>query len=121
MDLLSCSWAALRAAVAELADPLLPVANQDKVLTTGDYLSAYVLEWTLHHPDLVAHLPGAEEPPVEGLARSREMPEEIAGFAFPASLSDKDVLRLGTGRRVPSGVERAELGGLAARLPFVLG
>ncbi len=36
---------------AELADPEQRVGTQDMVLTAGDYLSAYVLEWTLHHLD----------------------------------------------------------------------
>ena len=110
---------------AELADPGLRVATQDEVLTAGDYLSAYVLEWTLHHLDLIAHLPAAAQPPAEGLARSRVMLEKIAGAVFPASYSDADALRIGTGRRDPTEAEEAELnacgGGLAAKLPLVLG
>jgi hypothetical protein len=112
--------AAGRAAV--LADEDLRVGTRGEVLTVGDYLGAYVLEWTLHHLDLIAHLPGTAEPPAEGLARSRAMLEEIAGTAIPASLSDRDALLVGTGRRVPSDAELAELGaGLSARLPFILG
>ncbi|GAA2094485.1 maleylpyruvate isomerase N-terminal domain-containing protein [Streptomyces albiaxialis] len=106
---------------AGLADPAARVATQDMVLTAGDFLSAYVLEWTLHHLDLVAHLPDAPGPPAEGLARTREMLEKIAGAPFPASLSDTDALRIGTGRRAPGEPERAALGDLAARLPLVLG
>ncbi|MEV8566688.1 maleylpyruvate isomerase N-terminal domain-containing protein [Streptomyces sp. NPDC051322] len=106
---------------AELADPAGRVSTRDEVLTAGDYLSAYVLEWTLHHLDLTAHLPDAGEPPAEGLARSRELLEEIAGAAFPSSFSDKDALLIGTGRRGPAEAEKAELGALAARLPLVLG
>ncbi|MEV6791706.1 maleylpyruvate isomerase N-terminal domain-containing protein [Streptomyces sp. NPDC051320] len=106
---------------AELADPAGRVRTRDEVLTAGDYLSAYVLEWTLHHLDLTAHLPDAAEPPAEGLARSRELLEEIAGAAFPSSFSDKDALLIGTGRRGPAGAEQTELGELAARLPLVLG
>jgi hypothetical protein len=106
---------------AQLADPDLRVGTRDVVLTAGDYLSAYVLEWTLHHLDLGAHLPDVAEPPAAGLARTREMVEKIAGVAFPASFSDRDVLLVGTGRRVPTDAERAELGELAGRLPFVLG
>lgn len=106
---------------AELADPALRVATQGQVLTAGDYLGAYVLEWTLHHLDLIAHLPDAAQPPAEGLARSRELLEKIAGAAFPASFSDTDALLIGTGRRSPGAQERARLGELAARLPFVLG
>ncbi|RSD08713.1 maleylpyruvate isomerase [Amycolatopsis eburnea] len=106
---------------ADLADPAMRVATQDMVLTAGDYLSAYVLEWTLHHLDLVAHLPAAPPPPPEGLSRTREMLEKIAGTAFPASFSDTDVLLVATGRRSPTDAERDALGELAARLPFVLG
>jgi hypothetical protein len=106
---------------AALADPGLRVGTRDQVLTAGDYLSAYVLEWTLHHLDLIGHLPDAAEPPAEGLARSRELLEGIAGAAFPASFSDTDALLVGTGRRPPTAAEKAELGELAARLPFVLG
>lgn len=106
---------------AELADPALRVSTQDKVLTAGDYLSAYVLEWTLHHLDLVAHLPAVAGPPAETLAAARALLEQIAGFAFPASFSDTDALLAGTGRRTPTDAERAALGELAANLPLVLG
>jgi hypothetical protein len=104
---------------ARLADPALPVSTQEQTLTAGDYLDAYVLEWTLHHLDLVAQVPG-DGPPAEGLARTRSMFEQLAG-AFPASWSDTDVLLVGTGRRAPSDAEATELGDLAAKLPFVLG
>ncbi|WP_406151072.1 maleylpyruvate isomerase N-terminal domain-containing protein [Streptomyces sp. NBC_01012] len=106
---------------AGLARPGLRVATRDQVLTVDDYLTAYVLEWTLHHLDLVARLPDAPQAPEEGLRRSRLLLEEIAGAPFPASLPDKDALLVGTGRRRPDDTERAELGELAARLPFVLG
>jgi hypothetical protein len=106
---------------AKLADPSVRVSTRGEVLTTRDYLSAYVLEWTLHHLDLTAHLPDAAEPPADGLTQSREMLEKIAGAAFPASFSDKDALLVGTGRRVPSDAEKAELGELVTKLPLVLG
>ncbi|MGW5503602.1 maleylpyruvate isomerase N-terminal domain-containing protein [Streptomyces rochei] len=106
---------------AGLADPTARVGTRDEVLTAGDYLGAYVLEWTLHHLDLGAHLPAVPGPPAEGLARSREMLERLAGTAFPASFTDRDALLVGTGRRAPTGAERAALGGTAARLPFAVG
>ncbi|NUU21712.1 MAG: maleylpyruvate isomerase family protein [Streptomycetaceae bacterium] len=106
---------------AELADPKLPVATQDMVLAAGDYLSAYVLEWTLHHLDLVAHLPAVPGPPAEGLAGTRRMLEQIAGAPFPAAFSDEDALLVGTGRRTPTAAEREQLGELALRLPLYLG
>jgi uncharacterized protein (TIGR03083 family) len=111
--------AAGRAAI--LADPTLRVGTKGEVLTAGDYLCAYVLEWTLHHLDLIAHLPDAAAPPAEGLARSRELLEEIAGAAFPSSFSDTDALLIGTGRRTPADAENVALGELAAKLPLVLG
>src|SRR6185369_13303113 len=106
---------------ADLVDPGERVSTQEMVLTAGDYLSAYVLEWTLHHLDLVAHVPSVTGPPAEGLARTREMVEKIAGAEFPATFSDEDVLLVATGRRAASDAERAALGDLAARLPLVLG
>ncbi|WNI26568.1 maleylpyruvate isomerase N-terminal domain-containing protein [Streptomyces sp. ITFR-16] len=106
---------------AGLADPDARVATREVVLTAGDYLSAYVLEWTLHHLDLVAHLPGAAQPPAEGLARTRAMLETIAGSPFPASFTDRDALLVGTGRRAPTPEETDRLGALATKLPLYLG
>ncbi|MFH8520115.1 maleylpyruvate isomerase N-terminal domain-containing protein [Streptomyces gelaticus] len=106
---------------AGLTDPGLRVGTRGEVLTAGDYLRAYVLEWTLHHLDLVAHHPDAAGPPAEGLARSREMLERIVGAAFPASFSDRAALLIGTGRRATTDEEKAELGELAAKLPLYLG
>jgi hypothetical protein len=106
---------------AALADPALRVGTKDEVLTVGDYLSAYVLEWTLHHLDLIAYRPSAAGPPAETLAAARAALEKIAGAPFPASFSDPDALRIGTGRRTTADAERAALGDLAERLPLVLG
>jgi hypothetical protein len=106
---------------AQLCDPDMRVSTRDEVLTAGDYMSAYVMEWTLHHLDLIAHLPGTAQPPAEGLACSRDMLEQIAELAFPASLSDKDALLVGTGRRLPTAEETGMLGDLGARLPLILG
>ncbi|MFH7596773.1 maleylpyruvate isomerase N-terminal domain-containing protein [Streptomyces racemochromogenes] len=106
---------------AALADPAARVATRDEVLTVADYLTAYVLEWTLHHLDLIAHLPSAPPPPAETLAAARTALEAIAGVRFPASLSDRDALLIGTGRRAPTPAEEAALGDVTARLPFVLG
>ncbi|MFB8088476.1 maleylpyruvate isomerase N-terminal domain-containing protein [Streptomyces sp. NPDC055992] len=111
--------AAVRA--AGLADPATLVGTQDMVLTVADYLAAYVLEGTLHHLDLVAHLPSAPEPPADTLTVARTALESVAGAAFPASLPDADALRIGTGRSTPTPAQTAELGDLAARLPLILG
>jgi hypothetical protein len=79
------------------------------------------MEWTLHHLDLIAHLPHVAGPPAEGLSRARAMLEELAGAAFPAEFSDADALLVGTGRRAPTAEGRVALGELAGRLPLVLG
>ncbi|MFD3475183.1 maleylpyruvate isomerase N-terminal domain-containing protein [Streptomyces sp. NPDC058695] len=106
---------------AQLADPAARVSTRDEVLTVGDFLSAYVLEWTLHHLDLITHLPSAAQPPAEALAAVRATLEKIAGTPFPASFSDTDALLVGTGRRTPTDEEKAALGDFAARLPLVVG
>ncbi|MGV9455855.1 maleylpyruvate isomerase N-terminal domain-containing protein [Streptomyces sp. NPDC003635] len=106
---------------AELADLGARVSTRDEVLTVGDFLHAYVLEWTLHHLDLAAHLPSVPEPPAETLAATRDLLERLADTPFPAALSDKDALLIGTGRRAPTEAERAELGELAERLPLAVG
>lgn len=106
---------------AALADRGARVSTKEQVLTVGDYLSAYVLEWTLHHLDLIAHRPSAPTPPAETLAAARALLEEIAEAPFPKELSDTDALLIGTGRRTPTDVERAVTGDLAERLPLVLG
>ncbi|MDX3751000.1 maleylpyruvate isomerase N-terminal domain-containing protein [Streptomyces sp. AK08-02] len=108
---------------AGLADPAVRVGTKGEVLTVEDYLSAYVLEWTLHHLDLIARLPHpARLPPAETLAAARALLESIAGTPFPAALSDTDALLVGTGRRTPTEAETVALGDeLAATIPLVLG
>lgn len=117
--------AAGRAALLAPAD--LPVATQGMSLTVRDYLHAYVLEWTLHHLDLIAHLDPADAPtgpPAEGLAEARDMVERRLRLRLPEGWADADALRLATGRRIPTDDERAELeelGPRAAMLPLSLG
>ncbi|MER5351905.1 maleylpyruvate isomerase N-terminal domain-containing protein [Kitasatospora sp. NPDC002551] len=109
---------------AELADPGLRVSTQGQVLTAGDYLDAYVLEWTLHHLDLVAHLPQVPGPPAEGLGTARRLLERVAGAPFPASFADADALLVGTGRRAATPAERSQLaalGSIGPKLPLLLG
>ncbi|MFL0458327.1 maleylpyruvate isomerase N-terminal domain-containing protein [Brachybacterium paraconglomeratum] len=117
--------AAERAAL--LADPDLPVTTQGMSLTVRDFLHAYVLEWTLHHLDLLAHL-GPEDapapPPVEGLAEARDMVERRLRVRLPAGWSDADALRRATGRESLTDAQRAELEELGPRgemLPLSFG
>jgi hypothetical protein len=105
---------------ADLANPAGRVSTRDEVLTVDDYLSVYVLESTLHHLDLIAHLPDETRPPAEGLAQSRAMLEAIAGATFPTSFSDTDALLIGTGRRTATDAQTTELDELATKLPLHL-
>lgn len=117
--------AAERAAL--LADPDLPVTTQGMSLTVRDYLHAYVLEWTLHHLDLIAcldpeHVPAP--PPVEGLAEARDMVERRLRLRLPAGWSDAEALRRATGRESLTDAQRAELEELGPRggmLPLSFG
>ncbi|MFJ6482546.1 hypothetical protein [Streptomyces sp. NPDC091682] len=107
VDLFTRSWTALRTTVAEIA--------------VGDCLGAYVLERTLHHLDLIAHLPDARtRPPNESPARSDALLERIAGAAFPPSFTDRNALLVGTGRSAPTDARRTELREVAVRSPLVL-
>ncbi|GGC45566.1 maleylpyruvate isomerase [Brevibacterium sediminis] len=105
---------------ARLADPERRVETQHMVLTIGDFLNAYVLEWTLHHFDLIAHLPNAPTPPTGCVARSRTMFEDAIGATIPAELTDAEALLIGTGRRPPDAAQRSVLGDIGERLPFIL-
>lgn len=117
--------AAGRAAL--LAHPELPVATQGMSLTVRDYLHAYVLEWTLHHLDLIARLDAADAPagpPAEGLAAARDLLERRLRLRLPGSWSDADALRIATGRRPATDAQRAELEELGPRarmLPLSFG
>lgn len=85
---------------ARLADPAKRVRTQDMVLTTADFLDAYVFEWTVHHLDLIAHLPGAPPPPADTVTHAKSLLERFSAARLPAGPSDVDILRAGTGRRV---------------------
>ena len=111
--------AAGRAAV--LSDPGLRASTQGEGLTAGDHLTAYVLEWTLHHLDLAPRLPDVPGPPAEAQTHSRATLERIAGTTFPVSFSDEDALPRRKGAVAPyeGGAGRARE--RAERLPFVIG
>ncbi|GAB3696141.1 maleylpyruvate isomerase N-terminal domain-containing protein [Saccharopolyspora tripterygii] len=106
---------------AQSADPRGRVGTKDEVIEVGDYLDAYVVEWTLHHLDLIAHLPHVPGPPADSLAASRAALGEIVGGAFPDSFSDVDALLVGTGRRAPAEAERAALVRNRVNAPVSLG
>lgn len=89
----SRSWTALLAAVADLPD-------EDFERPSG------CKGWLVR--DLVCHL-------------VIDAQDVLITLVTPAELPDTDVLLAGTGRRTATAEERAVLGGLAERMPFVLG
>ncbi|MDT8914068.1 maleylpyruvate isomerase N-terminal domain-containing protein [Amycolatopsis sp. PS_44_ISF1] len=88
--------AAGRAAAA--ADPAARVETRDEVFTVADFLAVCVVEATLHHLDLVRHLPGVDGPPPETVAATRALVEVLTGQALPAGPDDHEALRSATGR-----------------------
>lgn len=125
--------AAAASRAAQQAHPDLPVTTRGMTLTVRDYLSAHVLEWTLHHLDLVALSqpdgapaggPPVPGPPAESLADAREMVERRLRLRLPEAWADADALRIATGRRPATSAERAELDALGPRgqmLPLSFG
>ena len=91
------------------ADPADVVGTQGWALTVADLASTLAVEATLHHVDLVRHLPGAEGPTVEGFAEVRRVAEALLGRDLPG-WSDERVALVATGRAVPTDGERADLG-----------
>jgi hypothetical protein len=109
--------AGARAAAA--ADPVGRVETRGEVMTVADYLGVYVVEWTLHHLDLIAYLPEVSGPPAETVAETKRVVEAVVGASLP--LPDRDAVLVATGRRAPTEVEARALGDLGQRLPVVLG
>ena len=90
----------------------MPVATQGMSLTVRDYLHAYVLEWTLHHLDLIAHLDPADAPagpPAEGLAEARDMVERRLRLRLPEGGPTPTRCASPPGAASPPTTERAEL------------
>ena len=116
----SYSWPALRdryveAAAAALdavagADPGAVVGTQGHALTVGDLASTLAVEATVHHLDLVRHLPDAARPSPEGLAEVRRVAEALVGRALP-TWTDERVADVTTGRADPTAQELDDLGG----------
>ena len=84
------------------------VATQGHALRADDLASTLVVEATLHHTDLVAHL-DAPGPPAAGLAEARRVVTALLGRSLEGWTTERVVL-VGTGRAEPTATERSELG-----------
>ncbi|WP_246482753.1 hypothetical protein [Brachybacterium halotolerans] len=107
------------------ADPDRLVETQGMVLSAGDFADAYVLEWTLHHLDLVEGTTSRPGPSAASLARARGLLIRVitgSGDAPLIDVPDADLLRILTRRRDPSAEELAALPPrIAQGLPYPVG
>ena len=91
------------------ADPAAVIGTQGWALTVADLASTLAVEATLHHVDLVRHLPAAAAPTPEGFAEVRRVAEALLGRELPG-WPDERVALVATGRADPTDEERADLG-----------
>ena len=119
------SWPALRSAYLEVAaaatravagaDPAAVVLTQGHALSVADLGSTLAVEATLHHVDLIAHLP-LPPPSPAGLREVRRVVEALLEHRLPG-WSDERVAVVGTGRSAPTADEIADLGPASDCLP----
>ncbi|HET8959583.1 maleylpyruvate isomerase N-terminal domain-containing protein [Nocardioides sp.] len=119
------SWAALRSAYLETAaaagravagaDPATVVSTQGHALTVADLGSTLAVEATLHHLDLIAHLP-LPPPSPAGLREVRRVVEALLEHSLP-EWNDERVALVATGRAAPTPDESTDLGPATDRLP----
>lgn len=99
------------------ADPERVVRTQGHRLRVDSLLRTLAVEAAIHHLDLQDVLGGP--PAGEALAEVRATLDGLLGVPAPRSWDEVRYALVGTGRAVPSELERAELGELAAKLPLL--
>jgi hypothetical protein len=109
--------AAVRQAAAS-SEPGAVVATQGHALGVDDLLSTLAVEATVHHLDLVAHLPSAPRPAASGLREVRRVLDGLLGRPEPVGWDDVRYALVGTGRAELAPAERERLGADADRLPL---
>ncbi|MEV5787762.1 maleylpyruvate isomerase N-terminal domain-containing protein [Streptomyces sp. NPDC052287] len=111
--------AAATVTAAERSDPQQFVGTQGHVLIAGDLMATLAVEATVHHLDLVAHLPAAVRlPEGAGLACVRATLDGLLGHPVPVDWSDEHYARAATGRLPLTAAERHGLGTDADRFPL---
>jgi uncharacterized protein (TIGR03083 family) len=111
--------AAAAVTAAANTDPHRLIATQGHVLTAGDLMRTLTLEATVHHLDLVAHLPSAASPAGDALADVRTTLDGLLGRTLPLNWDDRHYALAATGRRPLTPAERKQLGADAQRLPLL--
>ncbi|MFI2619545.1 maleylpyruvate isomerase N-terminal domain-containing protein [Streptomyces sp. NPDC018584] len=104
---------------AERSDAQQLISTQGHVLTADDLMATLAVEATIHHLDLVAHLPApAPGPGAAGLACVRGTIDGLLGRPAPENWSDEHYALVATGRLPLTAAERHGLGADAARFPL---
>ncbi|MET9497873.1 maleylpyruvate isomerase N-terminal domain-containing protein [Streptomyces sp. NPDC006552] len=95
------------------------VRTQGHVLSPADLMATLAVEATIHHLDLVAHLPAdTPRPSAAGLACVRRTLDGLLGRPVPVHWSDEEYASAATGRSPLSAAERRLLGADAGRFPL---
>ncbi|GAA2942779.1 maleylpyruvate isomerase N-terminal domain-containing protein [Streptomyces enissocaesilis] len=111
--------AAAAVTAAERSDPQQFVGTQGHVLTVGDLMETLAVEATIHHLDLVAHLPApASRPAAAGLGCVRGTLDGLLGRPVPVNWSDEHYALAATGRLPLTAAEKHRLGTDADRFPL---
>lgn len=103
--------AAACARAVAAANPDSVVVTQGHAITVADLASTLVVEATLHHVDLVAHLTELAGPPPAALAVVRRVVEALLRRDLP-DWSDERVALVGTGRSPATDAEARDLAGI---------
>lgn len=82
---------------AATRSPATNLDFQGHVIATGDFYATWAVELAVHHLDLGLELV-TESPVAAAIRLARQTVEELAGGAFPPSISETDVILIGTGR-----------------------
>ena len=77
--------------------PAMNLDFQGHVIATGDFYATWAVELAVHHLDLGLEL--IMDSPAPGALRlARDTVQGLAGGSFPPSISETDVILIGTGR-----------------------
>ena len=93
------------------------VGTQGHVRTVDDLASTLCVEATIHHHDLVRHLPSRSAPSAVGLQEVRRVLDGLLGGSVATGWTDERYAEVATGRAVPTPAEGRQLGALTGRLP----
>ena len=113
---LETSTAVIQAAPTLSVDQV--VRTQGHTLASNDLLRTLSVEATIHHLDLIVHLPSADKPAAFGLADVRRVLDGLLGHQVAVQWADEHYARAATGRVQLTDAEQRQLGQDASRFPL---